>query len=36
MQIADELGCTSANYFIKLFKKKEGITTKDFLKKVSG
>jgi AraC-like DNA-binding protein len=36
MQIADELGFSSANYFIKLFKKKEGITTKDFLKKVSG
>ncbi|VXB50886.1 AraC family transcriptional regulator [Flavobacterium sp. 9AF] len=33
-QIADELGFTSPNYFIKLFKKREGITTKEFVQKV--
>lgn len=31
-QIADELGFSSPNYFVKLFKKHEGITTKMFLK----
>ncbi|WP_130734349.1 AraC family transcriptional regulator [Flavobacterium sp. J27] len=33
-QIADELGFTSPNYFIKLFKKREGITTKEFVQKM--
>lgn len=33
-QIADELGYSSANYFVKLFKKQEGMTTKMFLKQI--
>ena len=33
-QIADELGFTSPNYFIKMFKKREGITTKAFVQKM--
>ena len=33
-QIADELGFSSANYFVKLFKKQEGMTTKMFLKQI--
>lgn len=32
-QIADELGFSTSNYFIKLFKKQEGLTTKEFIKK---
>lgn len=33
-QIADELGFASPNYFIKLFKKRVGSTTKEFLQKM--
>ncbi|MBF04729.1 MAG: AraC family transcriptional regulator [Flavobacterium sp.] len=33
-QIADELGFASPNYFVKLFKKREGITTKAFVQKM--
>lgn len=33
-QIADELGFSSPNYFVKLFKKHEGKTTKMFLKEI--
>lgn len=34
IQIADELGFSSANYFVKVFKKQEGITSKEFLKQI--
>lgn len=34
IQIADELGFSSANYFVKLFKKQEGMTSKEFLKQI--
>lgn len=34
IEIADELGFSSANYFVKLFKKQEGVTSKEFLKQI--